>query len=190
MDEALSLPTEEAARVAIRTQQIIAHESGVPNTIDPLGGSYFIETLCMEMEEKMMDYIKRIDGMGGAVKAIEKGFFQRELSDSAYKFQKALESRDRIVVGVNEYLVDEEIEMKLFEWDPEMERKQIESLNKLRKERDSGKANKYLELFSKAVKSGNNLVYPAYEASKAYVTIGEMCNVLRETFGEYREKYG
>ncbi len=187
-DEALALPCEEAVRVALRTQQIIAHESGVAETIDPLAGSYCVETLTDEMEERAMQYIDKIDSMGGVISAIEKGFFQREIADSAYKDQKDIESKKRILVGVNEYTIEEdEVPIKLLKVGPEVEEEQLSGLRRMKKERNTRKVKEVLDELHGAAVHDENLMPPIIKAVKAYATLGEICNVLREVFGEYRE---
>jgi methylmalonyl-CoA mutase N-terminal domain/subunit len=187
-DEALCLPTEESVRVALRTQQIIAYESGVANTVDPLAGSYYVEALTNEMEEKAMEYIQKVDDIGGAVAAIEKGFFQREIAESAYRYQREIEEKKRIVVGVNEYIVEgEKIPIKLLRVDPNVEKKQIERLQKLRRERDNRKVKEVLEKLHYAAAKDENLMPTIIEAVKAYATLGEIMDVLRKVYGEYKE---
>jgi methylmalonyl-CoA mutase N-terminal domain/subunit len=187
-DEALCLPTEEAVRVALRTQQIIAYESGAANTVDPLAGSYYVEALTNEMEEKAMEYIQKIDDMGGVIPAIEKGFFQREIAESAYRYQREMEEKKRIIVGVNEYAIEgEEIPVKLLRVDPSVEKKQIERLQKLRRERDNRKVKEVLEKLHYAAEKDENLMPTIIEAVKAYATLGEIMDVLRKVYGEYKE---
>jgi methylmalonyl-CoA mutase N-terminal domain/subunit len=187
-DEALALPCEEAVRVALRTQQIIAHESGVADTIDPLAGSYCVETLTNQMEEGAMRYIDKIDSMGGVVPAIEKGFFQREIAGSAYKYQKEIESKERILVGVNDYAIkEEEVPIELLKIGPEVEKQQLKRLQGMKRERNNEKVKKVLDELHSAAERDENLMPPIIKAVKAYVTLGEICNVLREVFGEYRE---
>ena len=186
-DEALCLPSEEAVRIALRIQQIIAHESGVPNTVDPIGGSYYVETLTEQMEEKAVDYIDKIDNMGGVYEAIEKGFFQREIAESAYKYQKQIDEKKRIFVGVNQYKTDETLSIPILEMDAEGERRQINRLKKLRKERDQSKYDKSLKLLRKAAEGEENLMPFILDCVHSYATLGETCDVLREIFGEYKE---
>jgi len=187
-DEALCLPTKEAARVALRTQQIIAYESGVTNTVDPLGGSYYIEALTNEMEEKTMEYIQRVDDMGGAAAAIEKGFFQKEIADSAYRYQREIEDKKRIIVGLNDYTIEEEeYPMELLRVDPKVEKDQIARLQKLRRERDDRKVREFLERLHYAAEKDENLMPTIIEAMKAYATLGEITDVLRKVYGEYKE---
>jgi len=187
-DEALALPSEEAVRVALRTQQIIARESGVVNTIDPMAGSYCIEALTKEMEEGALDYFDKIDSMGGVIGGIEKGFFQKEIADSAYKYQKEIESKERIVVGVNDYRVEEDwVPLKLLRIPPHVEKEQLTRLRKVRKERNNAKVKEVLDKLHDAADRDENLMPTIIEAVKAYATLGEICGVLREVFGEYRE---
>jgi len=187
-DEALCLPTEEAVRVALRTQQIIAHESGVTNTVDPLAGSYYIEALTNEMEEKAMEYIRKIDEMGGATAAIERGFFQKEISDSAYRYQTEIDEKKRIIVGLNEYTIEEEeCPIELLRIDPKVEKEQVAQLQKLKRERDNRKVKEVLEKLHYAAEKDENLMPTIIEAVKAYITLGEITDVLRKVYGEYKE---
>jgi methylmalonyl-CoA mutase N-terminal domain/subunit len=186
MDEALALPTEKAVKVALRTQQILAHESGVINSIDPLAGSYQVEALTNQIEEEVNQYLDRIDAMGGVLKAIEKGFIQKEISDSAYGYQKAIERQNKIVVGVNKFESDEKTKLETLKVDPEVERKQKEGLQLLRSERDEGEVKRILEEIRSTANSSENLMPVVLEAVKAYATLGEICDVLRGVFGEYR----
>ncbi|RJS80453.1 methylmalonyl-CoA mutase [Candidatus Bathyarchaeota archaeon] len=186
-DEALALPSEQAVRIALRTQQIIAHESGVANTVDPLAGSYYVETLTNEMEEKAMEYIQKIDDMGGAIAAIEKGFFQKEIADSAYKYQKEIDEKKRIIVGVNEYSTEEKYPIEILRIDPKVEEEQIARLQKLRRERDNRKVKEVLEKLHYAAEKNVNLMPTIIDAVKAYATLGEICDVLRKVYGEYKE---
>ncbi len=187
-DEALCLPTEEAVTVALRTQQLIAHESGVTDTIDPLGGSYYVEALTNEMEERAMSYIDKIDSMGGVTAGIEKGFFQKEIADSAYKYQKEVERHERIVVGLNDYTAEKDwIPMDLLRIPPHVEREQLARLERVRKGRNRQKVKQSLDkLFAEAGKN-KNLMPSIIEALKAYATLGEITEVLRSVYGEYRE---
>lgn len=187
-DEALCLPTEESVRVALRTQQIIAYESGAANTVDPLAGSYYVEALTNEMEEKAMEYIQKIDAMGGVIPAIEKGFFQKEIAESAYRYQKEIGEKKRTLVGVNEYTIEEEkCPVKLLRVDPSVEKKHIERLQKLKRERDNRKVKEMLEKLHYAAEKDENLMPTIIEAVKAYVTLGEITEVLRKVYGEYKE---
>ncbi len=184
-DEALSLPTEEAARIALRTQQIIAHESGVPDTVDPLGGSYFVETLTDEVEAKAWEYIRRIDEMGGAVNAIEAGFIQNEIASSAYKYQQDIQSGEKIIVGVNRFQTEEVPPGKVFTVDDNIRKVQMDKLNQVRNSRDQEKVSQLLQDMEAAARSGNNLMPFILAASEQYATLGEMADVLRKVFGEY-----
>ena len=187
-DEALALPSEEAVRVALRTQQIIARESGAPNTVDPLAGSYYIEALTNEMEQKAMEYIQKVDDMGGATVAIEKGFFQKEIADSAYKYQKEIDGKKRIIVGVNDYRIQEdECPIELLRVDPKAEKEQVAGLKKLRRERDNRKVDEVLNKLDRSAEKDENLMPVIIEAVKAYVSLGEICEVLRRVYGEYKE---
>jgi len=185
MDEPFQTPSEESARVAIRTQQILAHELGVIDTVDPLGGSYYVESLTNQIEEKVWDYLKRIDSMGGALAAIEKGFYQTEISSSAYQLQKKIEEKERIVVGVNEYRIEEQIHIKPLKYDPKAEKKVVSGLKSFKKERDGLAVKKALEEVKRAAEKSENLVPPVFGAVKQYATVGEISNVLREVYGEY-----
>ena len=187
-DEALALPSEEAVRVALRTQQIIAHESGVAETVDPLAGAYCVEALTDEMEERAMEYIDKIDAMGGVIEAIERGFFQREIADSAYRYQKEIERSERTIVGVNDYTIAEDhVPIELLRIGAEAEEAQLKRLRRLRKQRVNGQAEKALEALRRAAEADENLMPSIIEAVKAYATLGEICGVLREVFGEYQE---
>ncbi|PBO81749.1 MAG: methylmalonyl-CoA mutase [Methanobacteriota archaeon] len=187
MDEALALPSEKAVQIALRTQQVIAHESGVANVVDPLGGSYYLEWLTDDMERQARDYFDRIDSLGGVVPAIEKGFFQKEIAAASYKYQKEIDNKERVVVGVNEYTSDESVEIPILEMDPEGFDRQCARLKKLRASRDKGKFEASIRAIEKAAEGDANLMPHFIEAAKAKVTLGEMCDVLRGVFGEYRE---
>jgi len=188
MDEALCLPTEEAVRVALRTQQILAHESGAASTIDPLAGSYYIEKLTDDMEKEAYDYFDKVEALGGVVEAIEKGFFQREISDAAYRYQKEIETGERIIVGVNDYVLEgEQITIPVLKIDPEVERRQVERTQKLRKERDNKKVDAALAGLLKASEDGTNVMPHIVDAVKAYATVGEIFQVWRDLWGEWDE---
>jgi len=187
-DEAFALPTEESVRIALRTQQVIAYESGVADSIDPLAGSYALEALTDDIEKKAMEYISKIDKMGGAAKAIESGFIQQEIADSAYQYQKEIETKKRIIVGVNQFQVEEEPLRNILRIPPEVERTQKEKLARVKKERDSEKVRKALAALKTAAQGTDNVVPPILEAVKAYATVGEISDTLREVFGEYRER--
>ncbi|MFB0519074.1 MAG: methylmalonyl-CoA mutase, partial [Acidobacteriota bacterium] len=186
-EEALALPSEESVQIALRTQQIIAHESGVANTVDPLGGCYLIERLTSEIESKAMEYIKRIDQIGGSLKAIEAGFFHREIQDSAYRYQKEIEEGRGVVVGVNKYATEEKAPFQLLTIDPKVEKDQIERLRKLKQERDSHLVARVLDEVEQAAKGEQNLIPPILQAVEAYATVGEISDCLREVFGVYQE---
>jgi len=186
-DEAYSLPSEQAVTIALRTQQVIAYESGVVDTVDPLGGSYLIEHLTNEIEAKAEKYIEEVDRLGGAVAAIEKGFMQREITDSAYRYQKEVEAKKRIVVGVNEFKSEEEAPMTLLQIDPATEKELIRRLAQIRSERNQAKVNETLgKLHAAAGRKDVNLIPFIREAVKEYATLGEICGTLREEFGEYK----
>ncbi|MBU7044035.1 MAG: methylmalonyl-CoA mutase family protein [Theionarchaea archaeon] len=186
MDEALALPSEKAVRVALRTQQILAHESGVANTIDPLAGSYFIENLTQQIEDEAREYIAHIDDMGGMLTAIEKGYVQREIQESSYRYQKDVESQERIVVGVNEYTMEENVTMDLLKVLPHVEKKQKERLVEIKKTRDTARVEAALAGLEKAAEGEDNVMPHIVEAVQCYATIGEICDVLRGVFGEYK----
>ncbi len=186
MDEALCLPSEQAVQVALRTQQIVGHEIGVTETVDPMGGSYYVEELTRQICERAEDYIKRIDEMGGAPAAIEKGFIQKEIQDSAYAYQREIEKKERIVVGVNSYQVEEEKPTNLLRVDPAVRVSQVEKLKKLKAERDNSKVKETLESLRQAAEGKDNLMFPIIDAVKAYATLGEICDTLRAVFGEYK----
>lgn len=185
-DEAYALPSEQAVMVALRTQQIIAHESGVVDTADPLAGSYFVEYLTNEIEERAQQYIERIDGLGGAVAAIEKGFMQREITASSYRFQKEVEAKKRTVVGVNDYLSEEESPIETLRVDPAVEKTLVERLTTIKRERNNPKVKESLNrLHSAAARENESLMPHILEAVKEYATLGEICDTLRQVFGEY-----
>jgi len=186
-DEAYALPSEQAVTIALRTQQIIAYESGVADTIDPLGGSYYVEYLTNKIEEEAVKYIEQIDDMGGAVAAIEKGFMQREIMESAYRYQKEVENKKRIVVGVNEFVAEEKTPIKILRVDPEIEEKLVERLNNVKRQRDNAKVKEALNNLRKAAeKEDVNLMPFIIQAVKEYATLGEICDTLRGVFGEYK----
>ncbi|HLF16916.1 MAG TPA: methylmalonyl-CoA mutase family protein, partial [Candidatus Thermoplasmatota archaeon] len=180
---------EKAVRIALRTQQIIAHESGVANTIDPLGGSYYLETLTAELEDKANDYFRRIDRMGGVVRGIESGFFQREIADAAFQAQRRIESGDQVIVGVNDFRIEEEPYTDLLKVDDELERRQVKELHALKAKRDKAKAEKALRALSTAceAKPRPNLMPFLLDASRAYCTLGEIREAMVAAYGEYRE---
>lgn len=186
MDEALWLPTENAVRLALRTQQIIAHESGVADTIDPLAGSYFIEYLTDQIEQRVWDYLDRIEQLGGALTAIEQGFIQNEIQNSAYTYQRDIESEGEIVVGMNKYLVDETIELERLQVDPRIEADQLDRLAALRIGRDQSKVSELLSSLEKAAQGKENLMPIFIECVESQITLGEICAVLRQVWGEYQ----
>ncbi|WP_026370246.1 acyl-CoA mutase large subunit family protein [Kallotenue papyrolyticum] len=187
MDEALALPSEKAATIALRTQQIIAEESGVINTVDPLGGSYFVEALTNEMERQCLEYFRRIEEQGGMEAALEKGWIQREIAEAAYRFQREVDDGQRGIVGVNKYVEEAPIEIPILEMDPEGERRHLERLNRVRRERDNERVRETLAALRAAAQGDQNLMYPVLDCVRAYATLGEICDVLREVFGVYRE---
>jgi methylmalonyl-CoA mutase N-terminal domain/subunit len=184
-DEALALPTERSAKLALRTQQILAHEAGGTDTADPFGGSYFIEALTAELEEAALELIERIDELGGAVEAIEQGFVQREIEDAAFRHQQQVESGDHVIVGVNRYHENEEEPIELHRLDPEAERRQLERTARVRAEREPGEAARALAEVRRVAKTDENLLVPMREALRARCTVGEICEVLREEYGTY-----
>jgi len=185
MDEAWALPSEKAVRIALRTQQLIASESGVVNTVDPLGGSFFVEALTNQTEQAAYDYFNRIEALGGVIPAIEKGFFQMEIARSAYRYQKEIDSRQRTVVGVNDFVVDEPVTIPLLEINAEGERHHLERLNRVRRERDNRELSRRLKALEKAAHGQENLMPYILEAVRAYATLGEVCDIFRNVFGEY-----
>jgi methylmalonyl-CoA mutase N-terminal domain/subunit len=186
-DEALALPTEHAARLALRTQQVIAHETGVVNTIDPLGGSYHVERLTTELERQAYDYFDRIEKLGGVIPAIEQNFFQREIAEASFRYQSEVEAEQRVVVGVNRYEVDEEQPLEILRIDPALERKQVERVQALRARRDSAAVEAALAELKRAATGDVNVMEPIMVAARAYVTMGEMCETLRGVWGIWRE---
>jgi methylmalonyl-CoA mutase N-terminal domain/subunit len=187
LDEVLSIPTEEAATIALRTQQIIAEESGAGNTIDPLGGSYFVEALTDQMEEEALEVIQKIDDLGGMLEAIEKNYPQKEIADSAYKYQRQIDEKVRTVVGVNKYVTEERMPVEILEIDEALEKEQVEKLNRVKSERNHRKVKECLETLGEACVSGKNVMSPIIEAAKEYATLQEMCDVFRSVFGQYRD---
>jgi methylmalonyl-CoA mutase N-terminal domain/subunit len=187
-DEALALPTDRAALIALRTQQIIAEETGVANTVDPLGGSYFIESLTKKMEDGALDYFDKIDSMGGMVEAIEKGFPQREIQESAYQYQKAVERGEQTIVGVNKYSMEvEQTEIHTLVINEEVRERQVERLHRAKSQRDGGAVSNALEKLKKAAAAGDNTMPATIEAVRAYATLGEICDALRDVYGLYEE---
>jgi len=187
-DEALALPTEDAVRLALRTQQVIAHETGVVNTIDPLGGSWYLEDLTNRLEAEAYDYFARIEQLGGVIDAIKDNFFQREIAEASFRYQGEVEAEQRIVVGVNRYELEEEPPLEILRIDPALEQKQIERVQALRARRDSATVEAALATLKEAASREDvNLMPPILEASRAYVTMGEMCDALRDVWGVWRE---
>ncbi|HEY1800627.1 MAG TPA: methylmalonyl-CoA mutase family protein [Terriglobales bacterium] len=186
-DEALALPTEQAARIALRTQQIVAYESGVPNTVDPVAGSYYIESLTNEMEKRALDYLDKIDALGGMLPAIERGYVQQEIQNAAYEYQKQVEKEEAVVVGVNRFTMEEEKPVPIQHMDETLERKQVERLRALRSRRDGQLWEASLKQIEDAARSGANLMPHILSAVEAYATVGEISDTLRRVFGEYKE---
>jgi methylmalonyl-CoA mutase N-terminal domain/subunit len=187
-DEALALPTEHAVRLALRTQQVIAHETGVVSSIDPLGGAYHVERLTNELERQAYEYFARIDALGGVVEAIKENFFQREIADASFRYQSEVERRERIIVGVNRYELEDEQPVEILRIDPALERQQIERVQALRARRDSAAVERELaRLKDAAAKDDVNLMPVIVDAARAYVTMGEMCDAWRSVWGVWRE---
>ena len=187
LDEALGLPTEEAARLALRTQQVIANESGVADVADPLGGSYVVEAWTEEIVQRSRDYIRRIDEMGGALAGLERGFQQKEIADAAYIYQMAVEEKREIVVGVNAYASEEGLPTEVLRIDPQAEREQVERLRAVRERRDPERAAAAVRDLTAAAREDRNLMPAILDAVRAEVTLGEISDALREVYGEYRE---
>jgi methylmalonyl-CoA mutase N-terminal domain/subunit len=185
-DEAFSIPTEEAVTVALRTQQIVAHEAGVTGTVDPLGGSFALEALTTRIEQEVGRYLERIDGQGGAVRCIENGYYQRELADAAYRYQQQIEERERIIVGVNAFRSADEQKVPIFKNDPDTERRQIQRTKELRAGRDASRVTRALADVADAARAGANTIPPLISAVRAYATVGEICDALRSVYGTYR----
>jgi methylmalonyl-CoA mutase, N-terminal domain len=188
LDEALALPTAEAATLALRTQQIIAHESGVTNVVDPLGGSYFVEKLTREMEEGTKRYFDTIDRMGGMVAAVEQGYPQREVAEASYRFQQSVERREKIIVGVNDFVQENEEPFPILYIDETTAERQVARLEQLRRDRDQDAVARALEQLREAARGSANTMYPMLECARAYATVGEMCDALRDVWGEYEEE--
>ena len=187
LDEALALPTAEAATLALRTQQILAYESGITSVVDPLGGSYFVEKLTSDMEQEALESFEVIDRMGGMVAAIERGYPQREIAESAYRFQQAVERREKIIVGVNEFVAEDDARIGILYMDESSGARQLEKLERLKAARDAGRVRRALDALKAAAAGSANTMPPLLEAVRAYATIGEMCDALREVWGEYEE---
>jgi methylmalonyl-CoA mutase N-terminal domain/subunit len=186
-DEALSLPTADAARLALRTQQIIAYESGIANTVDPFGGSYAIEALTAEIETRALDYLAKIDSLGGMLAAVESGWVQNEIQDAAYRYQRSIESKERIVVGVNEFRVEEEGSIPIHVVEPALEHAQVRALRHSRTLRDAGAVTAALQRLESASRGADNLMPYILEAVEAYASIGEISDAFRRVHGEYQE---
>jgi methylmalonyl-CoA mutase N-terminal domain/subunit len=187
MDEALSLPTERAARTALRTQQIIAYESGVPDTVDPLAGSYFVESLTAEIEARVWAYIREVDGMGGATQAIASHFFQNEIRSTAYRTQQEVDAGERVIVGVNKFQTDEGVAPAVFSVNDSLRQDQIERINALKQNRDSAKAQAALAEIQRRAQGSENLMPAILTAVESRATLGEIAHTLRGVWGEYRE---
>jgi methylmalonyl-CoA mutase N-terminal domain/subunit len=187
MDETLALPTEHAATIALRTQQIIAEESGVANSIDPLGGSFFVEKLTNEMEEKALNYIQKIDEMGGMVKAVKRGYPQREIADAAFHFQRLVDAGEKRIVGVNCYTKQEEIPIPLLKIDEHVEKRQIARTREVRRKRSAKRVKSRIDALKDASLSNTNLMPLLLDAVREYATLGEICDALRETMGTYTD---
>jgi methylmalonyl-CoA mutase N-terminal domain/subunit len=188
-DEALALPTEESVTIALRTQQIIAHESGVASSVDPLGGSFLVEKLTDELEAEAEAYIRKIDELGGVVAAIEQGYVQREIEGSAYRLGQSIESGERVVVGVNRFVSDRNTHLELLRIDEQVAARQVEKLRRVRAARDHARVRRALAAVADASRGHDNLMPHILEAVRAYASVGEICGTLRQAFGEYREGY-
>lgn len=186
-DEALSLPSQKAVRIALRTQQVIAHESGITETIDPMAGSYYLEKMTKEIEDAVMEYIEQIEKLGGAPKAIEKGYIQREIQNSAYQYQRDVEEKRRIIVGVNQFQSEEETMKDLLKVNPEIEKQQVKKLTEIKDKRDNSLVKEKLELLKDAANSDENIMPFILDCVKSYATLGEICDQLRAVFGEYKD---
>ncbi|MBI4307928.1 MAG: methylmalonyl-CoA mutase family protein [Chloroflexi bacterium] len=189
LDEALALPADKAALIALRTQQVIAHETGVANTVDPLGGSFYVEWLTSKMEEGAREYFRRVEDLGGVIACIENGFFVREIAEASFRYQREVERRDRVIVGVNEYVAEEPVQVPLLRINEESEKRQMERLAQVRRERDNREVRKRLEALRQAARGTENLMPHILEAVRAYATLGEVCDVLRDVFGTYEPSW-
>ncbi|MCU0452326.1 MAG: methylmalonyl-CoA mutase family protein [Bacteroidetes bacterium] len=188
MDETLALPSEKAVKIALRTQQILAHETGVTNTIDPLAGSYFVEALTNRMEAEAEQYFERIDAMGGVIPAIEAGFFQREIAEAAYRYQRELDRKEKIIVGVNDFIeAEEKVDIPILQISPDVERRQRQRLADVKQSRDRKRVDETLARLRQAARDGSNLMPPLLDAVRAYTTLGEQCHAMAEVFGVYEE---
>jgi methylmalonyl-CoA mutase N-terminal domain/subunit len=185
-DEVLGTPTGDSAKIAVRTQQILAHELGITNTVDPLGGSYFIESLTTQIEKQIYEEFLKVEAMGGAIAAIENGYYRSVMDEGAIRRQREFENGERVAIGVNKYRTESEIPYGAFRIDPSAEARQVERLNQVKKERNQKTVRETLEYVREVAKGEGNIVPPVLEAVRAYATIGEICDVLRELFGEYR----
>jgi len=189
MDETLALPTEKSAQIALRTQQLIAYETGLANVVDPLGGSWYIEALTDTLEEKAEKYFKKIEALGGVIPAIEDGYFQREIAKAASEYQHKVDTNERIIVGVNDFVnEDEEIDIPILTISDETQKKQSEHLKKIRQERDDEKFQESMKNITKTCKNGDNLIPPLIEAAKSLATLGEMVKAMKSVFGEWQER--
>jgi methylmalonyl-CoA mutase N-terminal domain/subunit len=189
MDEVLALPSEKAAEIALRTQQVIAHETGVANTVDPLGGSYFVEFLTDRLEREALEYFAEIEAEGGVLAAIDRGYFQRRIADAAYRYQMEIEKGERVIVGVNRFAhAGESVEIELLKIDPSVEREQVESVRKVRRERDRGAVDAALAGLMRSAEGTENLMPAILDSVRAHATLGEVVGVMKEVFGEYKEK--
>jgi methylmalonyl-CoA mutase N-terminal domain/subunit len=187
LDETYALPTEESVTLALRTQQLIAHESGVDRVVDPLGGSYYVEYLTDEMEKRALDYIRRIDEMGGIIRAVEEGFPQKEIGESAYRFQREVEEGERLIVGVNAFESDRHEPVEILKIDERVAEEQVQRLNQVKAERNAAAVSAALAKVEAACRGTDNLMPPVLEAVKAYATLGEISDVFRKVWGQYRE---
>ncbi len=188
MDETYALPTERAVKIALRTQQVIAYESGVPNVIDPLGGAYFVEALTDRMEQEAEEYFRRIEDLGGVVAGIEQGFFQREIAEAASRYQAEIDARRRIIVGVNEFIEkDAALEIPILRIDPRYEREQCERVRRIRSDRDAARYERAMVALRRAIRDEANLMEPVLEAVRAYASVGEMVALMKEEYGTWRE---
>lgn len=187
-DEGITIPTPRSEKLALRTQQIIAHESGVINTIDPLAGSYYVETLTDRMEAECKDYFEEIEALGGVIPAIETGFFQRAIADSAYRYQREIEEKKRIIVGLNEFVEDEAAPIDVRRPDPAFEEEKVAALISLKRNRDQGPVRTCLNEITEVIQGPDNVMPVLIRAVKAQITLGEIINVMKKVFGEYREQ--
>ncbi|MDH5741572.1 MAG: methylmalonyl-CoA mutase family protein, partial [Nitrospira sp.] len=187
-DEVLGTPAEDAAKIAVRTQQILAHELGITSTVDPLGGSYFVESLTSHIEQQIYEELLKVEAIGGAVAAIERGYYVANMNEGALRRQREFDSGERVVVGVNKYRTESKMPLGAFRIDPAIETRQVERLHNLKKERNGKTVSETLDCVREVAKGDGNLVPPVLEAVRAYATIGEICDVLREVFGEYQAR--